>query len=77
MEYGLEKGDRILFFTDGIIEQKNPRGEMYSETRLRNRFRDLILNDDDSIVDRIYDDVKSFSSQNPIEDDITLLLLEF
>lgn len=50
---------------------------MYSETRLRNRFRDLILNDDDSIVDRIYDDVKSFSSQNPIEDDITLLLLEF
>lgn len=77
VEYRLEKGDRILFFTDGIIEQKNPRGEMYSEARLKSTFRGLIEKNDGGIVDHIYDDVKSFSSKNPIEDDITLLLLEF
>jgi serine phosphatase RsbU (regulator of sigma subunit) len=77
VEYRLEKGDRILFFTDGIIEQKNPRGEMYSETRLRSVFRDLIIKDDDGIVQHIYNDLKSFSSRNKVEDDITLLLLEF
>jgi serine phosphatase RsbU (regulator of sigma subunit) len=77
VEYPLEKGDRILFFTDGIIEQENPHREMYTEARLRNVFRDLILRNDDAIVHRIYDDVKSFASRRAVEDDITLLLLEF
>jgi len=77
VEYGIDRGDRILFFTDGIIEQQNPRGEMYSEARLKNRFRELIEKNDENIVDRIYDDLKAFSSKNPIDDDITLLLLEF
>ena len=77
VEYGIDRGDRILFFTVGIIEQQNPRGEMYSEARLKNRFRELIEKNDENIVDRIYDDLKAFSSKNPIDDDITLLLLEF
>ena len=77
VEYRLEKGDKILFFTDGILEQHNPRGEMYSEGRLRNIFRDLILRNDGTIVNTIYEDMKSFASRKAIEDDVTLLLLEF
>lgn len=77
VEYPLEKGDKILFFTDGIIEQNNPRGEMYSEGRLRNSFRDRILRNDDDIVKGIFDDMKSFASRKALEDDVTLLLLEF
>ena len=77
VEYPVEKGDRILFFTDGIIEQNNPRDEFYSEERLRKIFRGLAIRDADGIVDQIYEDVKSFASGEPAEDDITLLLLEF
>jgi serine phosphatase RsbU (regulator of sigma subunit) len=77
VEYPVEKGDRILFFTDGIIEQKNPRGEFYSEDRLRKIFQSLIIRNADGIVDHIYEDVKSFASGKAAEDDITLLLLEF
>ncbi len=77
VEYPVETGDRILFFTDGIIEQKNPREEFYSEERLRKTFRDLSLRNVDRILDHIYEDVKSFASGKPSEDDITLLLLEF
>ncbi len=77
VEYPLERGDKILFYTDGIIEQKNPRGQMYSEGRLRNIFRDLIMNEDGDIVNSIYKDMKSFASRKAIEDDVTLLLLEF
>lgn len=77
VSYPLEKGDRILFYTDGIIEQKNPRGQMYTEARLRNIFRDLILRDDGDIVQGIYKDMKSFASKRAIDDDVTLLLLEF
>ncbi len=77
VEYPLERGDKILFYTDGIIEQKNPRGQMYSEGRLRNIFRDLIIREDGDIVKGIYNDMKFFASRKPIEDDVTLLLLEF
>ncbi len=77
VEYSIERGDRILFYTDGIIEQKNPRGEMYSEGRLRNVFRDLILRNDGDIVNNIFKDMTSFASSKALEDDVTLLLLEF
>ncbi|HNW26899.1 MAG TPA: SpoIIE family protein phosphatase [Spirochaetota bacterium] len=77
VSYPLERGDRILFYTDGIIEQKNPRGQMYTEGRLRNIFRDLVLRGEGDIVNKIYEDMKSFASKRAIEDDVTLLLLEF
>ncbi len=77
VEYSIERGDKILFYTDGIIEQKNPRGEMYSEGRLRNVFRDLILRNDGDIVNNIFKDMTSFASGKALEDDVTLLLLEF
>ncbi|MBN2158904.1 MAG: SpoIIE family protein phosphatase [Spirochaetes bacterium] len=77
VEYDIEEGDKILFYTDGIIEQRDPRGEMYSEARLKNIFRELILGGRDGLVHSIYDDVKSHAGASPIEDDMTLLLLEF
>jgi serine phosphatase RsbU (regulator of sigma subunit) len=77
VEYPLGPGDKILFYTDGIIEQKNPNGVMYSESRLLNIFRDLIVRNSDGIVQHINDDLTAYAGNTPIEDDITLFLLEF
>jgi serine phosphatase RsbU (regulator of sigma subunit) len=77
VEYPVGPGDKLLFFTDGIIEQKNPKGVMYSEPRLQNMFRDLIVRKSDTIVRHIYEDLTAFAGSAPIEDDITLFLLEF
>jgi len=35
-EEALEPGDRVLFFTDGIIEEHLSGGELFGETRLIN-----------------------------------------
>ncbi len=75
--YPLEKGDKILFFTDGIIEQKNNRGDMYSEERLQRKFLQLAQKDQDNILVRIEKDLDHYSSLDKKDDDITLLLLEF
>jgi serine phosphatase RsbU (regulator of sigma subunit) len=75
--YPLEKGDKILFFTDGIIEQKNSRGEMYSEDRLKSKFLHLAQNDKENILARIEKDLDRYASLDKKDDDITLLLLEF
>jgi hypothetical protein len=50
---------------------------MYSESRLVNSFRDLILRNSGGIVARLYDDLASYAGSVPMEDDITLFLLEF
>lgn len=75
--YSLEKGDKILFFTDGIIEQKNSKGEMYSEERLQRNFLHLAQKGQENILARIEKDLDRYSSLEKKDDDITLLLLEF
>ncbi len=71
------EGDRMLFYTDGIIEQKNDSGNMYTETRLRSMLRELILIQEQEIPHKLFDDLIAFAGNNPLEDDVTLLYLEF
>lgn len=75
--YRIESGDRLMFFTDGIIEQKNPAGDMYSEEKLKETFLQLAKRDFENILETIYDDFRIFKGEAKIDDDITLLLLEF
>jgi hypothetical protein len=72
-----EAGDKLLFFTDGIIEQANCRREMYSEARLRDVMKQNILAGEKRILDRVFNDLKEHTGDVAYEDDITLLLLEF
>jgi serine phosphatase RsbU (regulator of sigma subunit) len=73
----IEKGDKVLFFTDGIIEQRNYEGEMFSQERLESLYAKYCLRKDENIVQSINADFKEFCDNNELQDDITLFLLEF
>jgi serine phosphatase RsbU (regulator of sigma subunit) len=75
--YGLEKGDKILLFTDGIIEQKNEVGEMYSEERLKKKFLQFSRKNNENMLLRIEKDLDMYSKLFKKDDDITLFLMEF
>jgi len=75
--FPLESGDKILYFTDGIIEQKNSTGDMYSEERLKQKFLKLAQKDNEDILSKIEKDLNHFSNLDKKDDDITLLLMEF
>lgn len=69
-------GDRVIIYTDGITEALNFRGEQYGKDRLVKCIRknaDLPLN---GLKDQIVDSVHNFTGGRPIEDDITLLIVE-
>jgi serine phosphatase RsbU (regulator of sigma subunit) len=75
--YKITRDDKLLFFTDGIIEQRNIQGEMYSENRLRSTFLSLAQTNADHILKKIESDLVRFTSDYKKDDDITLLLMEF
>jgi len=75
--YNIDKGDKLLFFTDGIIEQRNALGAMYSEKKLRSIFLSLAQNNAEHILRKIKSDMLAFTSGYKKDDDITLLLMEF
>ena len=74
-EVFLQDGDRILFFTDGIVEAKNRNGEEFGLQRLTKIFveeRDTYASD---LIHIIKNNVNRFC-ENRIEDDITLAIME-
>jgi sigma-B regulation protein RsbU (phosphoserine phosphatase) len=74
----LYKGDRVFFYTDGIIEMRNPANEQFGEERIL----DLLLNgklEPVSTLNAIVDAACSFAGITDIAgipDDITIALLE-
>ncbi len=73
----VNKGDKMLFFTDGIIEQRNYEGEMFGHERLEELFIKYCNVGEDNILQTIYTDFKNFCHDNELQDDVTLFLLEF
>jgi sigma-B regulation protein RsbU (phosphoserine phosphatase) len=77
IQVGIEPGDKILFFTDGLPEQKNEAGEMYTEERMEQFFKKLCIQGEKHIVNQLFDDLEAYRGNCSFEDDVTLMLLEF
>lgn len=75
-ELALRPGDRLFFYTDGVTEARNPRGEEFGE----NRLLELIEFDQSPSIehslDRITSGIEAWSQTTPLQDDISLLGLE-
>jgi len=75
-EFQLEPGDRVLFYTDGIIECMNSCNELYGE----NRFRDLISSqrgtDPEKFCAILIDDLKKFCGRDKFGDDLCILVFD-
>ncbi|MGQ9843616.1 MAG: SpoIIE family protein phosphatase [Spirochaetota bacterium] len=75
-ETKLKYGDRLILYTDGIPESANMEREEYSverlmEISLKNRHLPL-----EEFTSYIIEDVQRFKGKAPVEDDITLLVIE-
>ena len=81
VEYGtgrveINPGDRLLLFTDGIIEARNENNEFYSYERLY----DFIIHNSDlptkEFVDKLINNVKEYCGNQPQDDDRAILCIE-
>jgi phosphoserine phosphatase RsbU/P len=73
----LQDGDKIVLYTDGILEIGNSKEELYG----RNRFYETIKNCADGsakdIVNAIHTSITNFGKDNKPDDDISVLVVEY
>jgi hypothetical protein len=77
-EASLEPGDRLLFFTDGLVEAKSPGGERFGQERLIELTR-RALADQQTLAETVRRLVRTVQHhrEGPLHDDATILLVEW
>jgi serine phosphatase RsbU (regulator of sigma subunit)/predicted ester cyclase len=75
-EVTLEAGDRALFYSDGLVEAHDPKGEMFGFPRLKRLVSAHGADSGEELVDLLLGELYSFTGEEwEQEDDITLLTL--
>jgi len=76
-EFQLEKGDRIILYTDGIIEEVN-EDEIDFETAIwRNFLREHKSSSIPDLSDALLKTIKLFANKENFEDDITWVIIDY
>ncbi len=71
----LEPGDRVLFYTDGLIETRNPGNQHFGLDPVIRVLQSLPHASPGESLYRLEELVDAFRAGRPLEDDVTLLLL--
>ena len=71
----LERGDRLLLYTDGLLEAKNAQGEMFGEELLAAELKQAASLTPAEAVERIIAKVQGWGTSQ--EDDLTALVCDF
>jgi sigma-B regulation protein RsbU (phosphoserine phosphatase) len=77
-EHNIEKGDALLLYTDCILETEDASGAQYGKERLKERFvRALKTSRGQQVIEEIENDVRNFNAKDALDDDFTVMLVEF
>jgi sigma-B regulation protein RsbU (phosphoserine phosphatase) len=75
-ETALKPKDTIVSITDGIMEAKNKKGDLYSLERTKDVLSGLFDASADEIMESLIDDVLQFSKGCEQHDDLTVLVMK-
>ncbi|MCI0655899.1 MAG: serine/threonine-protein phosphatase, partial [Acidobacteria bacterium] len=71
----LASGDRLLIFSDGLIETRGIQGMELGAGRIEAAARKSLLDDADGMRDRILAEADQFRAGSELEDDVTLVVV--
>ena len=76
-EQALQRGDLLLFYSDGLIDCTSPREERLGDRRMQRLLRDLAAQELDigAVRDRIEEVVREHAAGSPQDDDITFIVV--
>jgi len=71
----LSPGDRVIFYTDGIVEAMNAKNEMFGFERLLTVVTNVGAMPASALHEQILNSVSEFSGEAPQHDDLTIIVL--
>jgi sigma-B regulation protein RsbU (phosphoserine phosphatase) len=75
-ELATQEGDRLLVYTDGAFEARNPADQELGLDRLEQAFGDCRSLPADETLDALMGLLRDHCGGRPVDDDVTLLLIE-
>lgn len=69
-------GDKILLYTDGLVEQRNDKDQSFGMERLVSLLEKIKGESVSSIIKKIDESQKEFKGNAPIQDDVSLMIVE-
>lgn len=75
-EITLQEGDKVIFYTDGIIEARNNKDELYGDERLKNNILQHKNKSSSAISNHIMESLAEFTGEVELDDDVTLVAME-
>ena len=73
----LQRGDRVILYTDGLVESRNPAGGYIGQAGFHEVLKKHRNEPIQSMVDAVYEQVKEIRQQAAPDDDISLLAVEY
>lgn len=75
-EITLMPGDKIILYTDGIVEARNQEGDLFGETRFFNILKNNTNLTPQKLSEKIHHDILSHIGERQ-EDDITMMIVQY
>jgi len=71
----MEPGDKVVFYTDGIVEAMNKHDDMYGFERLQEVIKSSPAETAEALMKDIIKDVSDFTGAAPQHDDLTIIVV--
>ncbi len=72
----MQKGDRLVLYTDGLSEARDRTDEEYGHHRMKSFLNECSQFPASTVVNRLVEDARTFAAGWPIFDDLTVMAIE-
>lgn len=76
LEFTFRTGDRLLIYSDGVIETENPQGDLYSEARLLDLVSANAARPTADLLAALETSLRSWRGSSDFTDDVSVLVVE-
>lgn len=73
----LRTGDRLILYTDGVVEYRNRRGQMFGVERLHRHVIQGAELPVGELMEALWNELMAFGHNRPLDDDVSIMGLEF
>jgi PAS domain S-box-containing protein len=70
-------GDRLILYTDGVVEYRNPKGKMFGVERLHRHLVQGAKLPVGEHIEMLWQELMAFGHNRPLDDDASIMGLEF